>query len=84
MESYQYLSEANDTINGCLPELLRLIGTNDGWEDLGDNDGVRGSQMTTPEGKQLIKSIGILYFSPEEIREFVLDGTKKKDEMGCY
>jgi START domain len=78
MENQLYLSEATDLLDGCIPDLLGLINREDGWDDLGENDGVRGSQMMTPEGKQLIRSVGVINHTPEEIAEFVLDISKKK------
>ena len=81
MES-QYLAEATSVINGCVTQLLGLIAQVDGWKDLGDNDGVRGSQTTTPDGKQLIRSIGILNFSPEQLAAFIFDNSKKKSWDG--
>ena len=81
MES-NYESQAAELLDRCLSELLALLESNQGWEEIGTKDGVRGYQRSTPEGKQLIRSIGTIPRSVEEIAAFILDNSKKKSWDG--
>lgn len=82
MEGGEHFEQATALLDGCISQLLELIATQEGWEDIGDNDGVRGSQRITPDGRQIIRAVGILNFSCEEITSFIWDYTKKKSWDG--
>ena len=83
MESEKFYNEATSIIQGCVTELLESLTASAEWDDLGENDGVFGSQIVRPSGHQLIKATGVIKRSLEEVYDFLCDLSKKKiwDEM---
>ena len=65
-------------IDGCVSQLLTLMDTPEGWDDLGDNDGVQGGQKVAADGKQIIRSIGTINHTPEEVCAFIWDNSQKQ------
>jgi hypothetical protein len=72
-----YLSEAENLLNGCIPELQILINNSVKWDDLGQNDRVHIYQIVSPEGRQTVKAIGKINRSTKTICNFLLNSNKK-------
>jgi hypothetical protein len=67
----------------CVSQLLFLINDESGWTELDPEDGVRRSMRSLPNDKHLMRGIGTLDFSVDEISAFLLDPATKPlyDEM---
>lgn len=73
----QYRAEAERVAESCINDFLALLDRTD-WQSLGERDGVRGFQMTI-DGRNTIKSIGVINFPPEAVCQYILDNSQKKN-----
>ena len=73
--------EASRLLDVCISQVLSMIENRTDWDDLGEEDGVRGSQAFEGEN-QIIRSIGIIKHTPEEIAVYLQDNTTKKQWDG--
>ena len=78
MDSQEFREATNAMLDECISSLLALMVRQDGWEDLGVDDGVRKSQMLTDAGIQMARAIGEINHSAEEICTFLLDHKRRK------
>ena len=78
MDSQEFREATNAMLDECISSLLALMVRQDGWEDLGVDDGVRKSQMLTDAGIQMVRAIGEINHSAEEICTFLLDHKRRK------
>jgi hypothetical protein len=65
-------------IDSCIAQLFELISSRDGWTELSPEDGVQRSHRSLPDGRQIVRGIGTINFSPQEIKDFILDLGNKK------
>ena len=78
MESEQFREEANTLVDRSVDQFLSLMSQREGWEDLGEEEGVRKGQMLSEAGIQMVRATGNLHHSVEKVCTFLLDHTKKK------
>lgn len=78
METDELARRASELAARCEDEFLRVANSTEGWEDLGTQEGTRGSQKFTTDGKQIVRGMGIIQASCEEILSVIMDLDKKK------
>lgn len=77
-----YAESAARVLESCQNDLLATISQKEGWEEIGITDEVARFQLLSPDGKQLIRAIGIINFSCDQIADFIWDHTNKKSWDG--
>lgn len=73
----QHRAEAERVAESCINDFLALLNRTD-WQSLGERDGVSGFQMNI-DGRNTIKSIGVIPFPPQAVCEYILDTSQKKN-----
>ena len=62
-----------------LQELLSYENSTEGWEDLGVDDEVESSRLYMPTGYYLIRGVGDIDQSPQNIHALILDIDRKRE-----
>mmetsp|Transcript_31298 Transcript_31298/g.30959 ORF Transcript_31298/g.30959 Transcript_31298/m.30959 type:complete len:206 (+) Transcript_31298:26-643(+) len=73
------LEKSTKLIESCQHELLDLINGQREWEHLGEDNGVESDRIMTESGIQLIKAIGLINRTPQQIVDVICDYQHKSE-----
>lgn len=73
----QYFLLADSVADSCISDLESLLSSTD-WNDLGTTDNVKGYSKSI-DSLELIKAVGMINYLPEDVSEYLLDLSHKKD-----
>lgn len=76
MDKQHYIL-ADSVADSCIAEFLSLLDSSD-WTDLGTKDEVKGYSRSF-DSLEMIKSVGMINYLPEDISDYLLDLSHKKD-----
>ncbi|CAG9312302.1 unnamed protein product [Blepharisma stoltei] len=73
------LEKSTKTIERCQAELLDLINGQRNWEHLGDDNNVESDRLMTESGIHLIKAVGLINRTPQQIFDVIWDYQHKSE-----
>ena len=77
MEDPHY-AQAAGLLDSTFDDFMRFLGRNDGWVDIGSEDGVTGTKINADDGPQQVRCIGNINKPFRQIFNFLWDFNNKR------